>query len=402
MNLCVVSPFPPQISGIGQYGWNVVQGLAHAGRFQSIHVLAGAYPALRLRPPMRSGEVTIEYVWSRDDLGAAARILCGVRRAHPDAVWFNFGFTAFGTSRLANFMGLALPVLVRGLGLPAIVTLHELYDVVAPSVVGAAHGPLTAWGARLATHLLLQADAVCVTLRRYLEELRQRYAAHNLWHIPHGLFAAPELLPPPASAPLEILIFTSFAPHRGLPILLEAFQHIQAAHPDATLAIAGSDHPRYSGYLAAVRATAGERRGVRWLGAQSEAQLRDVFARAKVVVLPYTATAGASSVVHRAIAYGRPVVASDLPDFRLVAEEENLWLDFTPPGDPMALAGALIRVLEDAAHRERMVRHNLAMAQTMTRDHIAARYADLLEQVAQPQTALAGRALAANRWAEWL
>lgn len=40
-----------------------------------------------------------------------------------------------------------------------------------------------------------------------------------------------------------------------------------------------------------------------------------------VVVPPYTATTGASSVLRRSAALGRPVVASDLPDLRADAEE---------------------------------------------------------------------------------
>jgi len=46
MRLCVVSPFPPEISGIGQYGWSMVQGLARTNRFRAITVLAGGRHAV--------------------------------------------------------------------------------------------------------------------------------------------------------------------------------------------------------------------------------------------------------------------------------------------------------------------------------------------------------------------
>jgi glycosyltransferase involved in cell wall biosynthesis len=247
-------------------------------------------------------------------------------------------------------------------------------------VLGAARNWLTLGGARLATRLVLLADAVCVTLKRYRDHLRRWYWAGNTWHVP--LFTAAEAVGRPAGAPAqEILMLAAHAPHRGLPVLLEAFQRVQAVFPGATLTVAGGDHLRFPGYLAAQREASRAIPNVRWLGHQTEAQLRAAFARASVVVIPALATTGASSVVHRAVGHGRPVIASDLPDLRAVAAEERLWLEFTPPGDAAALAARLAALLGDAARTEAMVRHNLAAAQTLTPSHIAARYLDVFAHV---------------------
>lgn len=380
MKLCVISPYPPEISGIGQYGSYVVRGLARTGRFDAITVLAGD-GARRPNPrcePVDAGESSLirtRYVWARDDVGAGTRLAAALRAEQPDVVWFNLGFAVFGASRIANFLGLAVPMFTRRAGLPTVVTLHESFESVHPRTLGMTNGRITAWGAHMATRMLLQADVVCVTLARYVLELRARYGVENVWHVPVGVYTPPELLPRPADAPPHnILIFATYAPFKGLPILLEAFAGVRQCLPEATLTIAGSDHPRFPGYLTAQRASANGAPGIQWLGPQPEARLRDLFARASVVVLPYTATTGASSVLHRAAALGRPMIMSDLPDLRTVAEEENLRVDYVPAGDPAALGAALIRLLQDPARQAAHARHNMAMMQAMTLDHTSARY----------------------------
>jgi glycosyltransferase involved in cell wall biosynthesis len=384
MHLGIVSPFPPEISGIGQYGWNVTQGLANTGRFQEITIFTGTANGSIDSPLPTSPVIATRRVWTRDDVASVMGLPRAIQAARPDVVWFNLGFTVFGSSRAANFVGLAAPLLTRRAGMPAVVTLHEIIEFAPPRALGAMNGHITTWGARSATRMILSADAVCVTLRRYVAELRRRYQAGHVLHMPHGAFASPEFLTHPVDAPpREILIFATFAPYKGLPVLLEAFESLRRRDPHVTLVIAGSDHPRFPGYLADVRASlnGAHSNGVRWLGPQPESQLRDVFARARVVALPYTATTGASSVLHRAAAFGRPVIASDLPDIRAVAEEEDLRLEYVPPSDSRALAEALARLLASPARQRELAAHNLSVMQSMTLDHTCARYVGLFERV---------------------
>jgi glycosyltransferase involved in cell wall biosynthesis len=227
--------------------------------------------------------------------------------------------------------------------------------------------------------LLLQADTVCFTLQRYLSEIRRRYGACNLAHIPVGAFDPPELLPALNSRP-DVLMFATFAPYKGLPIMLDAFDQVWRREPAAGLTVAGGDHPRFPGYLERIRAGHPDRRGVRWLGPLAEPDLRAVFAASSLVVLPHTATTGASSVIHRAAAFGRPVIVSDLPDTRALAVEEGLWLEFVPPGDHGALAAAMISLLADHPRREAMACHNLAAMQKMTLADTCTAYISLFNQ----------------------
>lgn len=394
MNLCVVSPFPPDLNGISQYAWHVVHGLARTNRVRAITVLAEHPPRAGVvagpAAPAGSVPITTRRLWSRDDLLAAPRLARALTAARPDVTWLNLDFTMFGASRPANFLGLLGPVLARRLGRPLVVTLHQILEATPPTSIGAKNGRLTHWGLRTATQLLLQADGVCVTLRRYQAALAEHYQAHDVQHIPLGAAVPPEMLPHPPTAPPEDILFFGFAaPFKGLATLLDAFERLRAQRPHATLTIAGADHKRFPGYLAelqaaqaAVAARHGQApAGIRWLGPQSEAQLREVFARARVVALPYMATTGASSVLHRAAACGRPVVASDLPDLRAAAEEEGLRLDYVRPGDPAALAGALGRLLADPARQQALAEHNLRMMRPLTLEQTCARYLDLFDRV---------------------
>jgi glycosyltransferase involved in cell wall biosynthesis len=382
MKLAIVSPYPPEISGVGQYGLRLSHGLADSGAFEAITVLANRAPAGGLAASAPADRrLSVRRVWARDWPGSAPALLLELGRLAPDVVWFNLGLSAFGGTRWANLLGLAMPALARARGSPSVVTLHEIFEAADLRGLGAANGRLTTLGGQVVTRLLLRADVVCLTLRRYVAEIRRRYQATNLAHVPVGSFDPPEMLPWPCAS-RNVLMFATFAPFKGLPLMLDAFAGVLRQDASAGLTVAGGDHPRFPGYLHSVRAARARQPNVRWLGPVPEAGLRDLFAAASLVALPYAATTGASSVIHRAAAYGRPVVVSDLPDSRALAAEEGLWLEFVPPGDRAALAEAVAGLLADSQRREAMARHNLAAMQAMTLEHTCRSYLALFRQAA--------------------
>lgn len=382
-HLGIITPFPPKYSGVGQYGWHVAHGLAATSLFHTITVWAEqAPPSVRPHPPCHHS-LQVERIWRRDSAKDLARLLQAVWAARPDAVWFNAGLTMFGQTRAVNFLGLLLPWFLRRRRIPVVITLHEVAGAARLTTLGLQNGALTHLGAHTATQLLLQSEAVCVTLSRYIALLHEHYRVRTIYHFPHGAFSDIKPLPrPPHAPPADILFFTSLAPHRGLNVLLEAFEHVQAALPRATLTIAGSDHPRYPGYGAQLRASTQDKTGVRWRGPQTEAELQTALAETRVVVLPYLATSGASSVLHRAAAAGRAIVASDLPDLRATAEDSNLQAEFVPPGEADALAQRLIHLLRNPALAEAQAAHNLQAMRPLALEATSRRYAELILQVA--------------------
>jgi glycosyltransferase involved in cell wall biosynthesis len=91
-------------------------------------------------------------------------------------------------------------------------------------------------------------------------------------------------------------------------------------------------------------------------------ELAAYFRRAEVVVLPYSRTErfDQSGVLATALAFGKPLVVSDIGGFSEIAAAGAALL--VPPSDPEALHGALVELLADPDSRERLARGAAAAA----------------------------------------
>ncbi len=165
--------------------------------------------------------------------------------------------------------------------------------------------------------------------------------------IPHGAFdhltRQPEERPlPPELAAVDgpvVLFFGLIRDYKGVDLLLRAWRSV----PDAELWVVGM--PRVD--MTPLRSLAPPR--VRFVPRfVSDAELPAYFRRADVVALPYR-DADQSGVVYTALAFGKPLVLSDVGGFGEVAAHGAARL--VPPGDEDALAAALRELLGDAAAR---------------------------------------------------
>src|SRR5207248_4182303 len=84
----------------------------------------------------------------------------------------------------------------------------------------------------------------------------------------------------PFQDPTTALMLTSHAPHKNLPLLLEAFERVRQRLPSDVLAVAGIDLPRFPGYLASVQSAYHGRSCVEWLGPVPSVAMRTTFCRA--------------------------------------------------------------------------------------------------------------------------
>jgi len=196
-------------------------------------------------------------------------------------------------------------------------------------------------------------DLVLVHGERSKREFEETWPPARLAVIPHGderLFA--DVPPPPAEEP-RILFFGAWSKMKGLPVLMEAFDELAARRPEARLTIAGPPVPE-EGESERVLAWASERRGrVETLpGYVPIDEVKGIFARARVVVLPYL-TAYQSGVAHLAMTMGRAIVAADVGDLPEAVTDDVSGL-IVPPRDARALADALDRVVGDPELAERL------------------------------------------------
>ena len=86
--------------------------------------------------------------------------------------------------------------------------------------------------------------------------------------------------------------------------------------------VAGTSHPNFPEFLDefAKRSIP----YVEYLGYVPEENIAQIFRMADVVVIPYFTTTGTSGVFHLACGYGRPIVASNLPEIRELVDDGEI------------------------------------------------------------------------------
>ncbi|POX79850.1 alpha-(1-2)-phosphatidylinositol mannosyltransferase [Mycobacterium kansasii] len=142
-------------------------------------------------------------------------------------------------------------------------------------------------------------------------------------------------------------------PRKGMAVLLAALPAVLQRFPEVQLLIVGR------GDEDQLRSQAGPlAEHMRFLGQVDDAGKASAMRSADVYCAPNTGGESFGIVLVEAMAAGTPVVASDLDAFRRVLRDGELGC-LVPVGPPdsqaAALAGALIRVLDDDALRRRYV-----------------------------------------------
>lgn len=118
----------------------------------------------------------------------------------------------------------------------------------------------------------------------------------------------------------------------------------------------------------------------------SSERLRELYASARIVVLPLqrvSYAAGVTSLVE-AMAMGKPIVATDSPGLRDYVADGRVAV-VTRAGDPAGLRGAIDALWDDAARREAMGRENRERVdRALTIDRFASVVAELLSEDPPP------------------
>ena len=126
--------------------------------------------------------------------------------------------------------------------------------------------------------------------------------------------------------------------YKRLELLIDAFHLVAKTLPDARLIISGGDKHHAAGYVESVKNQWASDPRIEFTGYLEEDRLPEVFQRSSVAVMPYSSSTGCSGVAHLACAYGVPIICADLPDFRQMAEGEEIAIDFYKPGNAQDFA----------------------------------------------------------------
>src|ERR1700686_1424827 len=371
MKICLVTTFPPSQGGLSEYGLHIAQQLRQ-DPFLSLTVLADEMSPAQ---PELDG-YSVQRCWSFDDPLSSIRLLRAIRRLKPDVVWFNLLFSTFGRNPLVAFAGLLTPLLARLTGCYTHVTLHHLMDTVNLKDAGVRHARTYRMAGAVATRMLLLSNSVSVLMPGYRTILHEKYGRDNVHVRSHGVLTRRPEYPDFArrgNPEHRILAFGKWGTYKRLELMIEAFQIIKATLPNAKLVIGGGDHPQAAGYVESLKKKH-ESSSIEFTGYVHEDQLPDLFQTSSVAVMPYSSSTGCSGVAHLACAYGVPIVCADLPDFRQMADGEELAIEFYQPGNAQDLANCLVGFLTNQEKQQAMAIQNFSTALRMTMPTIILKY----------------------------
>lgn len=184
-------------------------------------------------------------------------------------------------------------------------------------------------------------------------------AAGGLSRVPHGLLHQEAAPAPAAAGPgdkrIAFLMFGQIKPYKGVDLLIEAAARLSAeSRAQTRICVAGKPYMDMTP-LCALAARLGIESMIEFrLGFVPDTELQRLFAESHAILFPYREIE-ASGALMAALAQAKPAIASNLGLFAELLENGRQAL-LVPPGDAVALAGAMERFVSDAALREKLTR----------------------------------------------
>jgi len=372
MKICLVTTFPPSHGGLSEYGFHIAQELQR-NCFVDLTILADELPS-------GSEELqgfSVIRCWSPDRPDGIIRLLTKLRALQPDIVWFNLLFSTFGSNPVNAFAGLMTPLITRLNGQYTHVTLHHLMDTVDLQDLGIRFPWAYRLAGAVATRMLLLSNSVSVLMPRYRRILFEKYGSDNVHVRAHGILAHSPRYPDFSRRgnPIHrILAFGKWGTYKRLELMVESFCTVAEGLPNVQLVIAGGNHPQAPGYVESVRRACGSNPNIEFTGYVPENEMMGLFQSASVLVMPYSSSTGCSGVAHQACAYGVPIICADLEDFRQMASEEDLAIEFYRPGEANDLTHRIVRLLQDRQKLQEMALQNFSAALRMTMPTVIRKY----------------------------
>jgi len=279
--------------------------------------------------------------------------------------------------RVDVFHGTNFRLRARG-RLGSVVTIHDLSAERLPGLGGRRFGQRlasarTRWTARRAERVIVHSHSGGADVAGCFGVAPERIAV-----VPLGV--GPEFFPepPPVHGAVRewlapgreglILFCGSLEPRKDVPTLLRAFAGVPGGRDRYRLVLAGGGG-RASEEILTLVSRLGLGDAVALEGYMDVAQLRALYSAAALFVLP-SLYEGFGLPVLEAMACGAPVIAADTSSLPEVVGDAGLLVS---PGDPGALAEAMVRVLQDPALAADLRQRGFDRAKRFTWEEAAAR-----------------------------
>jgi glycosyltransferase involved in cell wall biosynthesis len=178
-------------------------------------------------------------------------------------------------------------------------------------------------------------------------------------------------LPDPGGDTVRVALVSRMIRQKGVLEAATAIRRLRERGVPVELLLAGPTDPDNAGALG-VEALAGlaAEPGITWLG--PVADVREVWDRAAIAVLPSTYGEGLPKALLEAAACARPIVATDVPGCREVVRPGETGI-LVPAHDTAALAEAIKALAGDAAERRRLGQAGRALVESAFAEEVVAR-----------------------------
>ncbi len=329
-------------------------------------------------PEIEHGCLDLHRIYNYGSHLTPIRLMSEIKRSQPDCVMYNVTLGAFGSST-ANFASMmTLPVL-RMLGVPTIVLLHNMVEEFNGNVA-----TILRLGAQAATWIITRSGEVCVLRQEYSDLLRSKYHAQYVHLVPHGMLGNPKAKSLPGTK--EILSFGIYGTHKRLENLLEAMTILLPIDPVIKLKIVGGSNSHNPRYYHEVHDKYGHLPNVDWFGYVPEDMVQKVFTESEVVILTNCTNGGESGVLIQAGMYARPVIASDIPLFRNKMSE-GYRLKLVDISNPSCIAEAIFCLLHDEEEKLAQSVQNFEASIKYSMGDVAKIYLGIIEHLVEERNA---------------
>jgi glycosyltransferase involved in cell wall biosynthesis len=353
LNICMYTP--SAYSGHARYTHELLSSLSEVGRDKGVEVSlvtsrdldpkyrTSIYPIYDILPPLLHGSAfrsTLHWGFSR------ATHYFKRERIFLRWVATNGSCDGIHFQEYTSWLAPRHLRLLKARGKRLFFTVHQINYY--PNVPEVLYPVYDSWS-RTALHL-------CDALFVHTESLREQLAKFlgtghpPIFVTPHGVWNSADSTDTAVSAGdrvqrRRLLFFGANRPEKGLHTLLRAMEGLA----DCTLTVAGpSDKTRYQEQVRTLVEQLPRGRVELLDRFIEDDEVTRLFEQSSLVVLPYTYFTGQSGVLHDALAYGLPVVATDVG---ALGESVRRWSigEVVPANDAAALAGAIREML--TAHR---------------------------------------------------
>lgn len=385
MNICVIGPSRKFFSGLSAYTICLSNALSKHSNVSAIllrnllpqflypgkeHVGRQDY-SLSFAPEI---EVYDGLDWNSPP--SWARAYRFLKRQNPDVIIMQWWTSSVVHMQLLLAITNRLKIKAR-----LILEMHEIVDPLEESIL-----PIRLYSRIMGRLLMSNVDAFTVHSTSVKSQVAQTYHINpgKVFVVPHGLYdvyyQAHDRQVSMGELGIEeefvVLYFGLIRKYKGVPYLVEAFNKLpQDVARHSRLVIAGEDWGDETSLADLINASP-------YIGQitykpefVADEMIPKYFSAADVVVLPYLRTTG-SGVANIAMAYGKPIITSDLETMRECLEGYK-GASFAPLGDSAAIAERLMEIY--AQHESgKPIIYN---APQNTWDEIARQYEAMVEQM---------------------